>query len=136
MNDAIPFYEDGDELTCTATAAVTGKRFVRITGNRQADGTISVGPCGAGQKPLGVAMFDAGVGKRVTVHSIDSHHCMPVTASGAIAAGDSVASGAAGVAVVAGGAPGTVVHCAGIAVNGAADGADAQVSLSRHSTTV
>lgn len=128
MNDAIPFYEDGDELTCTATAAVTGKRLVRISGPKQADGTISVAPCGAGEKAFGVAMWDAAAGKRVTVHTITSHHCMPVTASGAIAAGDSVSPAAGGMVATSGAGAAAV----GIAIDGAADGADAPIALDRH----
>jgi hypothetical protein len=136
VNDAIPFYEDGDELTGLATAAVTGKRFVSISGDRPASGeAASVAPSGAGDNALGVAMYDAAINKRVTVKTIESGNVMPVTASGAIAAGDSVVAGAAGVAVAAAGGAGTTVACLGIALTGAVDGADAQILLTRHSVT-
>lgn len=127
MVDAIPYYEDGDELTGTATAAITGKTFVRISGDKQADGTLSLAPAGAGAVAIGVAMFDAAVGQRVTIHTINSGNVMPVTAGAApLAAGARVASDAAAHAVAAGaGAP-----ALGIVLTGAAAGADAMVSLS------
>src|SRR4051812_4621037 len=123
VNDAIPFYEDGDELTCTATAAVSGKTFVKISGNKQADGTLSVAPCGAGDKVFGVAMFDAAINTRVTVHTIESGHVMPVVAGAALAADSSVVSDATGHAVNPAGAG--EHHCAGLVLTGAANGADA-----------
>jgi hypothetical protein len=106
VNDAIPYFEDGDELTATATVAVTGKRFVRITGDLQADGTLSCGPAAAGAVVLGVAMYDAAIGRRFTLHTINSGNVVPVTAGAALVAGTRVASDATGQAVAAaGGAP-------------------------------
>jgi hypothetical protein len=135
-NDLIPFKEPADRVTCTATAAVTGKRFVAISGDRQADGTYSVAPAGAGAKVFGVAAFDAAAGRKVTVIAVDSSHIVPVTAGAALAANASVASDAAGAAVAVAGAAGAVVHAQGIALTGAAAGADAQILLTRHSVTV
>jgi predicted RecA/RadA family phage recombinase len=127
-NDAIPFYEDGDELTCTATAAVTGKTFVVISGDRQADGTLSVAPCGDNGRAFGVAMWNAAIGQRVTVHRIEGHNVMPVTqTNAALAAGALVASAAGGLARVA--AAGE--HVLGTTVNGSPANADAQVALGR-----
>jgi hypothetical protein len=128
VNDAIPFFEDGDELTCTATAAITGKTFVVISGDVQADGTLSVAPCGDNGRAFGVAMWDAAIGKRVTVHRIEGHNIMPVTTTAvAIAANALVASAAGGQAraAVAG------EHALGRAVTGAAASADVQVALGR-----
>jgi predicted RecA/RadA family phage recombinase len=127
MVDAIPFYEDGDELTATATAAVTGKTFVRISGDKQADGSLSVAPAGAGALAIGVAMYDAAVGQKVTIHTINSGHVMPVTAgAAALAAGARVASDAGAHAVAAGaGAP-----ALGVVLTGAPANGDAMVSLS------
>lgn len=133
--DTIPYFEDGDELTCTATTAVLAKRFVKISGDLQDDGTFSVAPAGVGDKVLGVAMWDAAVGQRVTVHTIDSHHMVPITASGALAANDSVAAGAAGVAVKVAPAAGATGAAVGIVMTSAADGTDAMVAMTRHSVT-
>lgn len=127
-DDLIPFKEDAQRVTCTATAAVTGKRFVAITGDKQADGTYSVGPAGAGAKAFGVAAWSAPVGARVTVVVIESGHIVPVRAGAALAANDSVTSNATGEAVVAAAAAGA----SGIVLTGAAAGADAQVLLARH----
>ena len=128
MVDAIPFFEDGDELTCTPTVAVTGKQFVKISGDIQADGTYSIAPCGAGNIPIGVAMWDAAVGQRVTVKTISSGNIMPVVATAALAAGVSVKSDAGGQAVAA--ATGDL--SSGFVMTGAGAGADAQISLAYH----
>jgi hypothetical protein len=130
VNDAIPYYEDGDELTGLATAAVTGKRFVVISGNKPASGeAVAVAPAGAGAKALGVAMWDAAINKRVTVKTVNSGHCLPVTAgAGGVAAGDSVTSDATGAAVTAAGG----ARALGIALTAAAAGADAPISLCYH----
>lgn len=135
-NDLIPFKEDAKRVTCTATAAVTGKTFVAITGDKQADGTYSVGPAGAGAKALGVAAWDAAAGKKVTVVVIESGHIVPVRAGAALAANASVSSDATGQAVTAAGAAGTTQHALGLVVQGAAAGADAEILLTRHSVTV
>jgi hypothetical protein len=128
-NDAIPFFEDGDELTCTVVGAnVQGKHLVKISGNPQDDGTFSITPAGVGDKVLGVAMWDAVIGQRVTVHTIDSHHCMPIVTSGIIAANDSVKVAAGGTVVTAAGGDKSI----GIALAGAASGADGMISLTRH----
>lgn len=126
-NDAIPYFEDGDELTCTPTANVGGKTFVVLSGNMASDGTFSIAPCGAGGQALGVALWDAVTGVRVTVHTIESGHIMPVVAGAAIAAQQPVKSDANGHAI-----PGVAGDkCLGIAQNGAASGADAMILLSR-----
>lgn len=127
-NDLIPFKEDAQRVTCTATTAVTGKTFVAISGDKQADGTYSVAPAGAGAKAFGVAAWDAAAGARVTVVVIESGHIVPVKAGAALAANDSVTPNATGQAVVAAAAAGA----AGIVLTGAASGADAQVLLTRH----
>jgi predicted RecA/RadA family phage recombinase len=127
MVDAIPFYEDGDELTGTATAAITGKQFVKISGNRQPDGTVSLAPAGAGDRAIGVAMFDIPLGKRGTIHTISSHHVMPVVAAAPIVAGSPVKTAAAGQCT-----PSTTGDASvGIALDGAASGFDAMIALER-----
>lgn len=136
-NDLIPFKEHANRVTGTPTAAVTGKRFVSISGDRNADGSYSIAPTPAGGKPFGVAAWDCPVGGKVTVVVIESGDIVPVTVGAAgLAANASVVSDAAGAAVVAAGAAGAVVHAAGICLSGAAAGADAQILLTRHSVTV
>lgn len=127
-NDLIPFKEEGERVTCTPSAAVTGKRFVSISGDKNADGTYTIAPTGAGGKVFGVACWDAGIGAKVTVITVPSGMHVPVTASGAITAGTSVKSGAAGVAVAATAAD----KAYGICLSGAADGADAIIQLAHH----
>jgi len=134
-NDAIPFKEDGDELTCVPTIAVQGKHFVVLTGGRNADGLYQIGPAGAGAKVLGVAMWDAAIGQRVTVKTIESGNIMPVVAgAAALNPNDSVVSDANGAAVVPAGAG--EHHCQGVVLNGAAAGADAEIMLSNHTVTI
>jgi len=40
-NDCIPFYEPGDKITVSAAAALTGKRCVAISANRQSGPGLS-----------------------------------------------------------------------------------------------
>lgn len=98
-NDCIPYYEPGDRITCTPTAAVQGKRFVAISGNQQADGTFSIAPPAAGGRTLGVAAWDGAVGGKVTVIK-GSGYIVPVVAGAAgIAAGGEVQVDATGAVV-------------------------------------
>lgn len=127
-NELIPFKEDGERVTCTPTTAVTGKQFVKISGNANADGTYSIAPAGAGEKVFGVAAWDAAIGQKVTVVAITSGHIVPVKASGALTAGVSVKSGALGVAVAATAADKSY----GICLTAAADTTDAIIQLAHH----
>lgn len=144
-NEAIPFYEDADELPCVANGAVTGKKLVQVNGARE--GTISgsgidvgldttasggrikvsapntAGAAGAAKSVLGVAAWDAADGVEVTVLR---RKVVPVTCGANITAGQEVeamADGrvtplAAGVAI-------------GVAVDTTASGGDAQIALYR-----
>lgn len=100
-NEAIPLYDRAEYLPCKASAPVTGRRFVGVSGDLVDGVTPQVAHAAAGSKPLGVAQFDSRVE--------DDHHVtvahapgliIPVESSGAIDAGDEVEVGAAGVAVV------------------------------------
>ncbi len=135
-NELIPFKEHAGRLTCTPSAAVIGKRFVSISGDRRADGTYTVAPSAAGARALGVAAWDAGVGARVTVVTTDTGDIVPVTAGAALVAGASVVSDATGQAVAAAGAAGAVVPALGVVMTGCAAGADAQIKLRPHAVTV
>jgi hypothetical protein len=110
---------------------VTGKRFVKISGARQAGnprqgvsdaivgGNITVAPCGAGDPVFGVAAHDCAQGDLVTVYRAPK--IVPVSAGGAITAGAEVGAGAAGVAVTGTGG--------GQAVDTGVSGADVGVAL-------
>lgn len=100
-------------ITLAASATVTGGRLVEVTGN----GTV--GPAGAAStKAIGVAATDAASGAKVQVWPLPGivHE---VTASGAIAAGDGLIAGAAGVVSTIG--AGTFQQLIGVALAAAAD---------------
>lgn len=102
-------------ITLKASTAVTGGRLVESTG------TNTVGPAGAASvKVIGVAAADAATNGNVQVWPLPGvvHE---VTGAGAIAAGDNLAAGAAG--VVAPIAAGTFGQLVGVALAPAADGA-------------
>lgn len=124
VNEAIPYWDTGDVLTCHAQTAVTGKRLVSITGER-VDGNPRVGLTGAAAgKVFGVAAYDAAAGAKVTVHHAKSI-IVPVTASGAVAAGALLEAAANGmVRTLAAGV------CVGCALSAAADGQDVPVDRS------
>ena len=135
-NDLIPFREDSERVTCTPSTAVIGKRLVSISGDANADGTYTIAPTGAGGKAFGVAAWDSPIGGKVTVIVVGSGFTVPITTGAAVVAGDSLVSDATGQVITAAGTAGSVQHASGIALTGAASGADAQVLLARHSVTV
>lgn len=122
-NECLPYYEPGRRVTGHATAAVTGKRFVMISANRQSDGSISVSHATAAGKVFGVSAYDAASGEKVGVLR-GAGFIVPVTAGGTIAAGAEVEVGTNGQAVTI--ASGKAV---GQAVTGATNGNDAQIAL-------
>lgn len=123
-DDCIPFYEPGSRLTGEATAAVVGKHFVAISGDRvEGENSISIAPPAAAGRVFGVAAWTAAAGERVTILR-GSGFVVPVTAAAAIAAFGEVEVDATGAVVPL--AAGTAV---GFAVTGAADGEDAQIAL-------
>jgi hypothetical protein len=135
-NECIPFYEDGDHITGYCTAAITGKTFVMISGNRSggtfdptqtaipADkGAPNIAPATAAGRIFGVAGYDGASGGHIEVIR-GSKMVVPVTAGAALNAFQEVEVGPA---------QGAVPHAAGVAVGfaltGCAVGADAQISL-------
>lgn len=122
-NPAVPFWDNADTVTAHATAAVTGKRFVTISGAR-VDGKPAVAHAAgtAATKALGVSAFDAAINTDVTVYK--GKQVMPVTAAVALTAGQAVYSAADGRATNVA----TGVVC-GYAVDDAAAGADAPIAL-------
>lgn len=116
-------YDPGKDITAEATATVTARRFLAISGNRASGGNLAVAPATAAARVCGVAGNDAATGGLVTVVRGNSR-VVRVTADGAITAFAEVEVGTAGKAKAK--ASGIAV---GYAVTGAADGADAEISL-------
>jgi hypothetical protein len=114
-------YAPGADITAEATATVTARRFVKISGNRTAGGNVAVDAAGAGDRVFGVTADDASAGGLVRVAR---GGVVKVVAGAAITAGADVQSNASAAAVPA--STGTVV---GIAVTGAANGGTAEIAL-------
>ncbi len=114
-------YSPGANISAEATADVTGRRFVKISGNRTAGGNLAVAPATAGSRAFGVAADDASTGQLVHVAR---GGVVKVVAAGAISAG-------ADVQVAAGGAVSTAAAgvAVGFAVTGTADGALAEIAF-------
>lgn len=125
-NPAVPYWDEADTVTCHAGAAITGKRFVGISGPRTGDNpTVThAAAAAAAASRVGVAAYDAAAGAKVTVYF--GHQVMPVTTGAILSAGASVGSDAAGLAVAAGANP-----VLGTAYDDAASGADCPVKLAR-----
>jgi hypothetical protein len=120
-NECTPLFDPADAITVFCEAAIIGKRFIKISGPA-VDGLTQVSPCGAGEQMLGVAHRDAALGAKGGTYRIG---VIPVKAGEAIAAGDPIASGAAGVAMIA--TPGAAQ--AGWALDDAALNADCFVIM-------
>jgi hypothetical protein len=121
-NENAGVYEPGRHITGHATAAITGKRFLKISGNRS-DGNIAVAHADAAGRVCGVSGFDAAINKKVNVVRGNSRVTF-VTAGGNIAAFAEVEVGANGTAVTL--AAGVAV---GYAITAATNGNDAEISL-------
>jgi hypothetical protein len=122
-NECVPHWMPGDVLGCHASAAVTGKRFVKVTGV-PVEGNPRVGPTVAGDKPLGVADRDVAIAEKVGVYS-QPGIVVPVTAGAAITAGQEVQSDASARAI-----PLAAGKVAGMALNDQATvGSDVMVKL-------
>lgn len=95
-NENVGVYEPGRDITGKATAAVTGKRFLKISGDRNTtSGNISVAHADAGGRVCGVSKYDAASGEIVGVARGNSRVTF-VTAEGAIAAFQQVVAGTDG----------------------------------------
>ena len=136
-NVCTPLYRPGDEITGHTSAAVVGKTFADISGNIQSGpqvesvslpstfdgGNIVVATCAAKLKPIGVFAYDRTEGEAVTLLCTPGL-VVPVTAGGAITAGEEVEVGAEGKAVKLGEG-----KAAGRAFTTAASGKDCFVRL-------
>ena len=116
-------YVPGGDITAEATSAVTERTFVAISGDRTANGNISVAPATAAGRICGVAGNTAASGGLVTVVRGNSR-VVQVTAGGAITAGAEVEVGSAAKAVVK--ASGIAV---GYVISTVSSGGIAEVSL-------
>lgn len=98
MPECIPFYEDANRITAHASAAITGKRFVTLSG-RQAGGSPGLSTGGEGgnyiasvpaaaAKCFAVAAHDAAIGEKVDC--ISGSQIVPVTAGATVTAGAQV----------------------------------------------
>lgn len=121
-NENVGVYEPGRDITGKASAAVTGKRFLKISGNRS-DGNIAVAHADAGGRVCGVSKYDAASGALVGV-ARGSSRVTFVAAGANIAAFAEVEVGSGGQAVTK--ASGVAV---GYAVTAATSGGDAEISL-------
>ena len=98
-NESIPLQEFGP-ITARTTAAVTGKRFVDISGAANvSDGTLpAVAHATAAGKSFGVAARDAASGTNVQIESRPGT-ILPVTCSAAVTAGAEIEVATGGKAV-------------------------------------
>lgn len=130
-NDCIPYKLPGEDFTGQVTAAVTGKRFLKISGNRTSGPGLSstaegsnykVATAAAGDHAIGVSKYDqATVGGKV---GVIREGIVPVTAGATITAGQAVQSDATGQAI-----PLAAGVKLGVAMADAASGADAEIAL-------
>lgn len=86
-NPAVPFWDEGNTITCHASAAITGKRIVSVSGAR-VDGNprVSHQVGSATVRGLGVSAYDAASGAKVSVYTAPGI-VMPITVTGAVTAG-------------------------------------------------
>ncbi len=126
-NPNVGVYEPGRDLTGRASTAVTGKRFLKITGDRASvGGNIAVAHADLGGRVCGVSKYDAAVAAVIGVARGNSRVTFVATppAGTALVAFAEVEVGAGGTAV----ARGTGI-AVGYTVTGSAVGVDAEVSL-------
>ena len=116
-------YDPGSDITGEATATVTARRFLAISGNRAAGGNVAVAPATAAGRIFGVAGNDAATGALVRVVRGNSR-VVKVDAGGSIAAFAEVEVGSAGKAVTL--ASGVAV---GYALTAATNNTVAEISL-------
>lgn len=103
-NECVPRYRPGDQITVTASAAVTGKRFVKVSNGHEAGPALNTSTSGGniraahadeGDYAIGIANKDAAQGEKFVAVGLRGGE-FPVTADGTVTAGDKVQVGAAG----------------------------------------
>lgn len=125
-NPCVPFWDEGNTFTAHASAAITGKRFVSISGAR-VDGNPRVNHAvgSATRRAVGVSGYDAASGAKVTVYAAPGL-VVPVTVAEAITAGDLLYSDANGKAVK---TQPTNAPALAVALDDAADATDVPAKL-------
>lgn len=123
---AVPFWDEANSITCHASAIVTGKRIVSISGAR-VDGNPRVASAvgTATRRGFGVSAYTVASGAKLTVYTSPGL-IMPITTAEAITAGDDLYSDANGKAVKTQPAN---ARAFAVAVDDAADGADVPAKL-------
>lgn len=133
-NQCTPYHEGGPAVTGKASAAVTGKRLVKVSADRDASVLLNTSSGGGNIKVahataalnthFGVAAYDAAINTKLKVWLKGVGLILPITATGAIAAGVEVEAAANGtVSTKTSGVP------IGLAVADAVDTGDAQILL-------
>jgi hypothetical protein len=122
-NQLFEYFSDSSAITCKASGAITGKTFVKLVAGSKDQAPV-VATAGAGDRPYGVAAWDAASGESFTVVR---KGVVSVTAGAALTVPTAVAVGANGKAVVVGAAPAVAY---GDLHGDVASGADAAVALS------
>lgn len=118
MAEYLPLSEDSDNFTHTTSGAVTGGQVLVVSG----DQTVAASSA-ASAAVVGVALFDAASGARVTVSRAPTQLLI---ASGAITAGQTLEAAAGG--AVAAHTNGTNdVNIVGVALSTASNGANVRV---------
>lgn len=103
-NDLIPYFRPGQDVTGLCTAAVTGKRFVKISGNRTSGPGLSATAEGSvyriahanADRAIGVSKYDAPINGMC---GVARGGIVPVTSGAAITAGAEVQADANGKAI-------------------------------------
>jgi hypothetical protein len=106
LNECIPRYEPGADLTGHCTAAVRGRRLLVISGDKQtplgegvtddtSGGNVRVAESGADGNAFGVAGYDAAINKKVKIVR-GYGKVVPIVSGAAVTAGDLVKSDAQG----------------------------------------
>ena len=90
MADHLPMFKPGQDVTFTATTAITGGQVVEVTGDRK----VGVPAAAASTKTIGTAGQDAAINDLLAVHLAGPVDTM--TSAAAIAAGADVENAAAG----------------------------------------
>jgi len=117
-NECIPLFRPGADMTGQCSAAVTGKRVLRLTATRDATtGLVVVANTTANtQRPFGIAGYDQVINGRVPILK-GKGLIVPVTAGAAIAFDTEVESDATGrvVAFTTGAKVGRTIEAVGAA---------------------
>lgn len=112
-NELNPFFESADRITGQATAAISGKRFLKISGDKTSSlvpsgstqigasdptegGNYRMAQCVAGEASIGVSTWDAAIGEKV---GAVREGILPVACGADLTAGQLVQSDANGMAI-------------------------------------